>query len=259
MILEPPQLAIGTAPELGRVEQDAVVAALAADLARGELGGVIDDPAHRAIAHSRQQGVGAAALDRFLRRIDMDQSRAGVGQRQCADAGVAKQVEDVGVVRQGAHRVPLRRHVGEEAQVAEGGQAGVEADLAARHWPAARNRSMLDPAPAAILVRSGDEGRVGVPFVQRRSPHRLRIGADDRHGSIAFELLPVAAVDQAPIGPRLGDQGEQIGQRHRIRPQAPACRRSRRPRGDRRAMLDRQRERRRHRRCGSRRASRPRA
>ena len=38
------------------------------------------------------------------------------------DARVAKQVEDVGVVRQRTHRVPLGGHVGEEAQVAEGGE-----------------------------------------------------------------------------------------------------------------------------------------
>ena len=97
MLLQPPHLALGPAAELGRIEQDAVVAAAAADFAGGEFGGVVDDPADRAVGHSRQFGIAPAALDRFLRRIDMDQPRAGVGQGQRADPGVAEQVEDLGV------------------------------------------------------------------------------------------------------------------------------------------------------------------
>jgi len=46
--LEPPGFVLRTAPELGRIEDDPVVAAAAADLARGELGGIVDQPADRA-------------------------------------------------------------------------------------------------------------------------------------------------------------------------------------------------------------------
>src|SRR5436190_20585393 len=69
---------------------------------------------------------------------------------------------------------------------------------------------MLDPAPAAILVRTRNEGRVGIPIHLRRRPHRLRLGPGDRDRSVALELLAVAAVDQAPIGPGLGDECRQF-------------------------------------------------
>src|SRR3954452_11446210 len=65
---------------------------------------------------------------------------------------------------------------------------------------------MLHPAPAALLIRAGDKRRVGVPPVPRRRPHRLRLRPDDGHIAVALELLSVAAVDQPPIGPRLGNE-----------------------------------------------------
>ena len=70
--------------------------------------------------------------------------------------------------------------------------------------------AMLDPAAAAFLVRAGNEGRVRVPVRSRRRPHRLRLGPDDRDRAIALELLTVAAVDQAPVGPGLGDDRLEI-------------------------------------------------
>ena len=180
MILEPPQFAGRAAPELGRVEQDAVVAPLAAHFARGELGGVVDDPADRPLAHPRQHGVGAAALDRFLRGVDMDHPRAGVGQRQRADPGIAEQVEHVGVV---ADRARIKSHCGAMSGKKPRWRNGVRLAWK-RTLPRASGQlggtgAMLDPAPAALLVRSGDEGRVGRPIVERRRPHRLRFGADD--------------------------------------------------------------------------------
>ena len=205
MLLEPPHLALGTAAELGRVKQYTVVAAAAADLARGELGCVVDDPADRPLGEARQRGVGAAALDRLLRCVDMDEAPAGLAQQQRADPGVAEQVEDLGVVRAGLHPVPLRRHVGEESEVAEGGEGRVEAHVAAYQRPAGGDGTMLDPAPAALLVRAGNEGRVGVPVGCRRGPHRLRFGADDADRSIALIFAAVTAVDQPEVGPRLGD------------------------------------------------------
>ena len=135
MLLEPPHLALRPAAEFGRVEQDPVIAAAAPYFARGELGGVVDDPADRALGQARQRGIGLPALDRFLRRVDMDHPRARFAQQQSADAGVAEQVEHVGVGRALAHPVPLRRHVGEEGEMAERRQAGVEADRAARQLP----------------------------------------------------------------------------------------------------------------------------
>src|SRR5205085_7860244 len=79
-------------------------------------------------------------------------------------------------------------------------------DRPARQLPLPGHRTVLDPAAAAFLVRSGDEGRIRVPIAARRRPHRLRLGPDDREFAVAFELVAVAAIDQAPIRPRLGDQ-----------------------------------------------------
>src|SRR5205823_11988130 len=54
------------------------------------------------------------------------------------------------------------------------------------------------------------EGRVGVPVLPRRRPHRLRLGTRHGVGTVALELLTVAAVDQTPVGPRLGDNRGEI-------------------------------------------------
>ena len=128
-----------------------------------------------------------------------------------ADAGVAEQVEHVGVRGALAHPVPLRRHVGKEAEMAERRQRGVRSGRRRAPAPiACGTGAMLDPAPAAFLVGPGNEGRVGVPIVARRRPHRLRLGPDDRELAVALELLAVAAVDQAPVGPRLGNDRREI-------------------------------------------------
>ena len=76
ILLEPPDLALRPAAELGRIEDDAVIAPAAPHLARGELGGVVDHPADRPVGHARQRGIGLARLDRFLRGVDMGQPRA---------------------------------------------------------------------------------------------------------------------------------------------------------------------------------------
>src|SRR5688500_12352687 len=94
--------------------------------------------------------------------------------------------------------------------MAERRQRGVEAHIAARQRPVARHRAVLDPTPAAFLIRSGHEGRVRVPVGARRRPHRLGLGPDHRDRAVAFEFSPAAAVDQPPIVPRLGDQRGEI-------------------------------------------------
>ena len=58
VILQPPHLALRPAPELGRIEDDPVIAPAPPHLARGELGGIIDDPAHRPPVHPRKRGIG---------------------------------------------------------------------------------------------------------------------------------------------------------------------------------------------------------
>ena len=107
--------------------------------------------------------------------------------------------------------------------MAERRQRGVEADRARATAPTARDRTVLDPAAAAFLVGAGNEGRVGIPVGARRRPHRLRLGPDDRDRAVALELPAVAAVDQAPVGPGLGDQSRKLHHAlRRLRPMPEA-------------------------------------
>src|SRR6185312_1397401 len=204
-------LARRSAPELGRVEQYAIVAPAAPDLARGELACIVDDPADRAVIETGKRRILFPLLDGFLGGVDVHQPRAGFAERQRADAGVAEQVEHVGVGSTLPHPVPLRGHVGEEAEVAEWGQRGGEADISARELPLPRHRAVLDPAAAALLVRAGDEGRVRVPVAACRRPHRLRLRPDHLDVAVAFELLAATAIDEAPVAPGLGDERREFG------------------------------------------------
>src|SRR5690242_21477395 len=71
------------------------------------------------------------------------------------------------------------------------------------------DRPMLNPAPTAFLVRTRNEGRIRVPVISCRRPHGLRLGTDDLERAVSLELLPIAAIDQTPVRPGLGnDCGE---------------------------------------------------
>ncbi len=172
-VLEPPDLAFGATAELGRVEDDPVVTLAAAHLARGELGGVVDEPADRTIGCARERGVLARLGDRFLARVYVGH-RAVFAEREGADAGVAEQVECLRVRLSGqlpAHPVPHRSHVGEEAEVAERRALGGEADFVPRERPAfARNFAGKLPAAAAVLIGTGDEFAVGIPVIEAWAP-----------------------------------------------------------------------------------------
>ena len=134
--------------------------------------------------------------------------RPGRRHRQRADAGIAEQVERFGPrPKPLAHPGPLRRHVGEESEVAERRALGAEVHSLPAELPAvARHRPVEPPAAAAFLVGAGNELAVRVPGLQRRRPHRLRLGPDEAVAAVALELSAMARIHQAVIGPRLGDQ-----------------------------------------------------
>ena len=102
----------------------------------------------------------------------MGEPRALGRHRQRADAGIAEQVERLAALAEPlAHPRPLRRHVGEESEVAERRRLGAEADLLPGQLPAlARHRPGELPAAAAFLVRAGDELAVRVPLAPRPAP-----------------------------------------------------------------------------------------
>src|SRR5690606_7773747 len=103
-----------------------------------------------------------------------------------------------------AHPIPYRRHVGEEAEVAERGALRGEADVVPGEGPAfARDGPGVLPAAAAVLVGAGDELAIGIPLGKSRGPQCLTFGAAEAVAAVAFELPALAAVDKPVIGPAL--------------------------------------------------------
>ena len=101
----------------------------------------------------------------------MDQPRARLAQQQAADAGVAEQVEHVGIRRP---RSRIQSHCGAMSGKKPRCRNGVS-DASNRTPPrdsshCARHRPVLDPAPAAFLVGAGNEGRVGIPVARAPAP-----------------------------------------------------------------------------------------
>ena len=64
--------------------------------------------------------------------------------------------------------------------------------------------------PPPSSSEPGTKVASGSHSARRRRPHRLRLGADDGDRAVALEFAPVAAVDQAVIVPRLGDDRDQV-------------------------------------------------
>ena len=151
-----------------------------------------------------------AVLHGLLRCIDVDELRSRVTEKQGSDACVAEQVQHVGVGCTLSHPVPLGRHVREEAEVPERRQRRMKPNVAAQEFPLARDRPVLDPAPTAFLVRTWDERRIRVPIRLGRCPHRLRLGTNDAMATVTLEFLAIARVDQAPVGPGLGNDRLEI-------------------------------------------------
>ena len=156
----------------------------------------------------------------------MDQPRSRLAQQQAANPGVAEQVEDVGIFGPRAHPVPLRGHIGKEAEVPERRQRCLKPDAIAPERPLRIDRTVLHPAPAPFLVRTGHECRIGVPFGERRCPHRLRLRAGDFVTAVALVFFTVPGIDQAPVRPGLSDDR---GERAHAANFAPTLARARGP------------------------------
>ena len=205
--LDPPRLGLRTSAELGRVEDDAIVAVLPPHLARGELGRIVHQPADGPVLHPGECGVLARLRDRFLARIDMRHWTA-LAERKRADAGITEHVERLRVrlPRQlPAHPFPHRGHVRKETEMAEWRALRVEPHIVPRKRPAIGHLRRKIPAATAILVRAGDEFAIRLPVIEARAPEGLRLGADEAIGPEALQLAAVSAVDQPVIGPWFAD------------------------------------------------------
>jgi hypothetical protein len=121
------------------------------------------------------------------------------------------------------HPFPHRGHIGEKSKVAERSALRGKLDIAACQRPAiARQRLREVPAPAAVLIRTGDEFARRIPFGQPRRPHRLRLGADEAIRAITLELTTMAAVDQAVITPAITSQDQRLRDKLCHQPRAVA-------------------------------------
>ena len=89
--------------------------------------------------------------------------------------------------------------------MAEGSALRAEADIVPRERPAVGHFGREIPAPAAILVRAGEEFAIRLPVGLARTPHRLRFGADETELSESLQLAAKPAVEQRVIGPGLAD------------------------------------------------------
>src|SRR5579884_1065648 len=94
--------------------------------------------------------------------------------------------------------------------MAKGSERRIEVDAITRQLPLLRNGSVLHPSTAAFIVRGGDERRIGIPIARCRSPHRLRFRTNDVEIAITLEFPAVAAINEAPVRPRLRDDRRQI-------------------------------------------------
>ena len=167
----------------------------------------------------------------------MDQPRARFAQQQRADAGIAEQVEHVGVRRAARASSPIA------APCRERSRGGGTASARRRSGPSPRASSHCRgtgrcwtqrPPPSSsepgTKVASGSQSsRAGAHIACGSGRTTLNV-------AVALELLAIAAIDQAPVGPRLGDQRGEVAHAARTAgtpmvavAARPAKHRSRRP------------------------------
>jgi len=125
----------------------------------------------------------------------MGYARAGRGRDQTGHARIAEQVEHPharALPDGGLLPFPVGGLLGEEGEVAETGEAAVEADIAPGQGPLLGRLARKRPA-AFILVAGGIEDGVGLVPKRWvfRLPPALRLRPDDEVVAVALELLAV--------------------------------------------------------------------
>ncbi len=137
----------------------------------------------------------------------MSDRRARIGADEAGDAGVAEQVQHPRAVCAGLQTLLQPRPVGglfrKDRQMAKGGEAAVKPDPVPAHRPGVSRLGAKPPVAGLVLI-GGIEHRIGRGpgvGVQARRPKALGFGANQPIGAAAFQLLAVAAVDQAIVRP----------------------------------------------------------
>ena len=197
-----------------------MIALAAPHLARHELARVLQDPADRRLVELGDGLVLLGPGDRPLGGVDVRHLGAGAGRDQRGGTGVGKEIEHARGLA--AHALPASRSIHCQCGSCSGKRPRWR-KLVSRHStvtpstlqrPGLRHRRVLAPAPAlaVLLVAAALEDGVGPQphaRLQRRLPHRLRLGPVDREAAEALELAPVAAVEQRVVGKaRRGDHAQ---------------------------------------------------
>ena len=129
-----------------------------------------------------------------------------------ADAGIAEQVEHVGVGRRARASSPIAAPC--RGRSRDGGTASARRGSGRRRATAPTVAAPAGAGPSGRRLPRPSRGRRSRP-----GPSRRCAGAHIACGSgrttliraIALELVAIAAIDQAPVGPRLGDDRGEIG------------------------------------------------
>ncbi|MNX79885.1 hypothetical protein D3C86_1115300 [compost metagenome] len=154
----------------------------------------------------------------------MGDVRARRRSSQAGHAGIAEQVQDLGLVQgadTGVQPFPVGRLFREEGQVPKRGEAPHEAHVAPLQREGV-DRPMLVEAPATgilfllLRVEHGVGALKGVFIV--RFPEALRFGPDHGVAAVALQLASIAAVQQGVVGPASRDEGFGSGRENRSHP-----------------------------------------
>ncbi len=117
----------------------------------------------------------------------MGDFRAGGCSNQRGHASIAEEVQHLDRALRSfyflAHPVPMNLLLGEDADMAEAGEAAVEIDVEKLHGPGFAERTLWEaPAAHAVFVRvAGEDGIDMVPMFcgKRTLPERLSLGTHD--------------------------------------------------------------------------------
>ena len=201
-VLNLEDLAFFAASEGGRVENDAVVAALPFYFAAEKADRIVDDPADRRILQSVERSVFARPFDHAFRGIEMTDFRTALRGGQRRAAGVGEKIQHIhgagllfALLHSFADPFPHHSLFGENAEVAEVGGRKFKGDTGNGDFPVIGQVMAVMPAVAALAVEPGGDIAPDF-FVKALLPCNLSGGAHQFHIAEALQLAAVAAVDQ---------------------------------------------------------------
>ena len=179
-LLKLPNLAAGTSPIGGRIHNDGVIAAAAADLPLDELAAVVHDPADGPVGHAGGGGVFLAPGDHALCRVHMADGSTRLCAGNRCSSRIGKEVQDIYRTLCPADlshcEIPVARLLREYAGMLKVHRLYVEGKLTVAHLPAFRNIAFFPVSAACLTAAVFCRGLAPKPVFARRIPDRLRVG-----------------------------------------------------------------------------------